>query len=142
MSMTVLWQNTMFIELNFKSGKPAYLQIVDQIKFASAMGDMKPGDSLPSIRALAEELRINRNTVAKAYNELEHEGVVETAPGKGVFIKNCPSPFGPETRNAMLSKVVDAAIVQAHHFQLTREELLNLFIQRYEEFEKRRSRSE
>ena len=132
----------MFIELNFKSGKPAYLQIVDQIKFAAAMGDLKPGDPLPSIRSLAEELRINRNTVAKAYNELEHEGVVEAAPGKGVYIKNCPSPFGPETRHAMLSKVIDAAIVQAHHLQVTREELLNLFIQRYEEFEKRRSRPE
>ncbi len=130
----------MFSELNFKSGKPAFLQIVDQIKFAAAMGDLKSGDPLPSIRALAEKLRINRNTVAKAYNELEHEGIVETSPGKGVYIKNCPSPFSPETRNAMVSKVVDAAIVQAHHLQVNREELLNLFIQRYEEFEKRRNR--
>jgi GntR family transcriptional regulator len=132
----------MFIELNFKSGKPAYLQIVEQIKFSAAMGDIKPGNALPSIRSLAEQLRINRNTIAKAYSILEHEGVVETIQGKGVFIKNTPSPFARETRTEILSKLMDTAIVQAHHFRIPWEELLNLFNQRYKDFENRRSQME
>ncbi|MCA9447989.1 MAG: GntR family transcriptional regulator, partial [Candidatus Omnitrophica bacterium] len=81
----------MFVELNFKSGKPAYLQIVDQIKGAAASGRLAPGEALPSIRALAEELRINRNTVAKAFGELEHQGIVRTLHGKGVFLSTNPT---------------------------------------------------
>ena len=132
----------MFIELNFKSGKPAYLQIMEQIKFSAAMGELHPGDALPSIRSLAEQLRINRNTVAKAYSLLEHEGVVETIQGKGVFIKNTPSPFTRKTRTEILSKLLDTAIVQAHHFRITRKELLKLFNKRYENFKDRRSRKD
>lgn len=142
MCMTALWKNRMFIELNFKSGKPAYLQIVEQVKFSTAMGDAKPGDALPSIRSLAEQLRINRNTVAKAYSILEHEGVVETIQGKGVFIKNAPSPFARETRREIVSQILDNAIVQAHHFRFSREEILKLFNKRYEDFKDRRSQTE
>ncbi|MCR4373680.1 MAG: GntR family transcriptional regulator, partial [Acidobacteria bacterium] len=76
----------MRFELNFKSGKPVYLQVVDQVKAAVASGAAKAGDSLPSIRPLAEELRLNRNTVAKAYTELESQGVIETEAGRGCFI--------------------------------------------------------
>src|SRR5436190_21034403 len=68
----------MVLQINFKSGKPAYLQVVDQIKAAAASGALQPGDALPSIRPLAEELRLNRNTIAKAYAELESLGVIET----------------------------------------------------------------
>ena len=75
----------MFIQLNFKSGMPAYLQIVDRVKAAAASGTLRTGEALPSIRPLAEELRINRNTVAKAYTELENQGVIETLAGKGCF---------------------------------------------------------
>ena len=72
-------------QINFKSGKPVYLQLVDQVKTAVASGAMKSGEALPSIRPLAEELRVNRNTVAKAYTELENQGVIETLAGKGCF---------------------------------------------------------
>ena len=78
----------MRIHLNFKSGKPVYLQVVDQVKSAAASGAIRPGESLPSIRPLAEELRVNRNTVAKAYAELESQGVIETIAGKGCFIRD------------------------------------------------------
>ena len=57
----------MLIQLNFKSGKPVYLQVVDQVKAAAASGALRVGEPLPSIRPLAEQLRVNRNTVAKAY---------------------------------------------------------------------------
>ena len=70
----------MMIQINFKSGKPVYLQVVDQIKAAAASGAIKPGEPLPTIRPLSEELRLNRNTIAKAYAELENQGVIETQP--------------------------------------------------------------
>ena len=78
----------MLLQINFKSGKPVYLQVVDQIKAAAASGTMQTGEALPSIRPLAEELRVNRNTIAKAYGELESQGVIETIPGKGCFLKS------------------------------------------------------
>ena len=84
----------MRFQLNFKSGKAVYLQLVDQVKVAAAAGALQPGDPLPGIRPLAEELRVNRNTVAKAYTELESQGVIETVAGKGCFVRdqgNSPS---------------------------------------------------
>lgn len=116
----------MLISLNFKSGKPAYLQIVEQVRYAAAMGELRPGDILPSIRVLAERLRLNRNTVAKAYAELEREGVVESERGKGVFCKAGQSPLSKEARTAILTDAVDLAVVQALHFKVSREELIAL----------------
>ena len=77
----------MLFQLNFKSGKAVYLQLVDQVKLAAASGTLQAGDALPAIRPLAEELRVNRNTVAKAYAELESQGVIETIVGKGCFVR-------------------------------------------------------
>lgn len=126
----------MLIRLNFKSGKPAYLQIVEQVKYAAATGELRPGDPLPSIRLLAEELRVNRNTVAKAYTQLEHEGVVETQRGKGVYVSDNHSPLGKETRSKILSEAVDVTIVQALQFQVGRRDLLDLVDRRFKDFEK------
>src|SRR5947208_133914 len=68
----------MLLQINFRSGMPVYLQVVDQIKAAAAAGALRVGEALPSIRPLAEELRVNRNTIAKAYNELASQGVIES----------------------------------------------------------------
>lgn len=127
----------MLIQLNFKSGKPVYLQVVDQVKAAAASGALRPGEALPSIRPLAEELRINRNTVAKAYAELEAQGVIETIAGRGCFLKDSRSPFRKEVRKAMLAQEIDAAIVQAHHLQVDKEEFLALVQERLEKFEQK-----
>src|SRR5438093_11586055 len=120
----------MIIQLNFKSGKPVYLQIVDQIKAAAASGALQPGEALPYIRPLAEELRVNRNTIAKAYSELESMGVIETLPGKGCFLKENQSPLRKEVRRKMLILEIDQAIVQAHHLQVPRHEFLELIHER------------
>jgi GntR family transcriptional regulator len=127
----------MLIQLNFKLGKPVYLQVVDQIKAAAASGALRPGESLPSIRPLAEQLRINRNTVAKAYAELEGEGVIETIAGKGCFLKENNSPFKKEVRRRMLADDIDAAIVQAHHLQVDEKDFMSLVRERLDEFEQR-----
>ena len=125
----------MLIQLNFKSGKPVYLQVVDQVKAAAASGALRVGEPLPSIRPLAEELRINRNTVAKAYAELEGQGVIETVPGRGCFLKENNSPFRKDIRLKMVAEEIDAAIVQAHHLRVENEDFLDLVKERLEVFE-------
>ena len=132
----------MFLQLNFKSGMPVYLQIVDQIRTAAASGIIRAGDVLPSIRPLAEELRVNRNTVAKAYAELESQGVVETLPGKGSFLKENNSPLKKEVRRRLLIEEIDGAIVQAHHLQVPRPEFLELVDERFDALEKKQRAQE
>ncbi|HZR19574.1 MAG TPA: GntR family transcriptional regulator [Verrucomicrobiae bacterium] len=127
----MLWQ------INFKSGKPVYLQVVDQVKAAAASGAMQAGEALPSIRPLAEELRVNRNTIAKAYTELESQGVIETIPGKGCFIKSNNSPLKKEVRRKLLIEEIDQVIVQAHHLQVPAGEFLSLVRDRLAEIEER-----
>ena len=132
----------MLIQINFKSGMPVYLQVIDQIKAAAASGGLRPGEPLPSIRPLAEELRINRNTVAKAYTELESQGIIETIPGKGCFLKENNSPYKKEVRMKMLSDEIDAAIVQAHHLQVSNAEFVDLDQKRLEIFEQKSKRNQ
>lgn len=120
----------MLLKINFKSGLPIYLQIVDQIKAVAASGALRPGESLPSIRPLAEELRVNRNTVAKAYSELESLGVIETLPGRGCFLNENHSALRKEVRRKLLTEEIDQAIVQAHHLQVPRDEFLKLVQER------------
>jgi GntR family transcriptional regulator len=125
----------MVFQINFKSGKPVYLQVVDQVKAAAASGAMQPGEPLPSIRPLAEELRVNRNTIAKAYSELESLGVIETQAGRGCFLKENHSPLRKEVRRKLLTEEIDQAIVQAHHLQVPREEFLDLVNERLDALE-------
>ena len=127
----------MLFQLNFKSGKPVYLQVVDQVKAASASGALQPGEPLPSIRPLAEQLRVNRNTIAKAYAELESQGVIETIPGKGCFLRENHSPFTKRVRDQLLIKEVDEAVVTAHHLQVDRDAFLALVKERLDYFERK-----
>jgi len=126
-------------QLNFKSGKPVYLQLVDQVKSAAASGAVQPGELLPSIRPLAEELRVNRNTVAKAYTELENQRVIETIAGKGCFVRESGSPFKKDIRLKLLAQEIDDAVVQAHHLQIARTEFLRLAEDRFDAFEHKRT---
>ena len=131
----------MVFELNYKSAKPVYLQVVDQVKAAVASGAARAGDALPSIRPLAEELRVNRNTIAKAYTELENQGVIETLAGRGCFITNQPSPLRTEARLKLLTEEIDDAVIEALHLQVGRAEFLRLAGDRFESFAKRRARA-
>src|SRR6267143_2974544 len=76
----------MLFRPNPSLGVPIYLQLMEQVKHAIETGALRPGDQLPGIRPLAEELVMNPNTVAKAYRELEHEGVIELRHGSGAFV--------------------------------------------------------
>jgi len=116
----------MILHINFKSGMPIYLQIADQVRAAAASGAVRPGEALPSIRPLAEELRVNRNTVAKAYAELESQGVIETLPGRGCFLKENQSALRKKVRRELLIEDIDQVIVRAHHLQVPHDEFLEL----------------
>src|SRR6266516_2390531 len=133
--------DSMRFQLNFKSGKPVYLQVVDQVKAAAASGALRPGEPLPSIRPLAEQLRLNRNTVAKAYTELESQGIIETVGGKGCFLSANNSPFKKEVRLKLLTDEMDAAVIQAHHLQVGRKEFLQLTEERFDLLEEKRAQA-
>jgi GntR family transcriptional regulator len=130
----------MILQVDFQTGKPVYLQLADQIRYAAASGRLRPGEPLPSLRPLAEELRINRNTIAKAYAELESQGIIETIPGKGFFLKQKNSPFSEPARQRLLVTEIDEAVVMAHHLQIDHEKFLALVKERLEYF-KRKSRA-
>ena len=122
----------MLFQVNFKSSKPVYLQLVDQVKTAAASGAIRAGEPLPSIRPLAEDLRVNRNTVAKAYMQLESEGVIETLQGRGCFLKTVQSTLTKDARRRRLAVGLDEVIVQAHHLQVSRGEFIDLVRERFD----------
>jgi GntR family transcriptional regulator len=132
----------MLFQVNFKSGTPVYLQLVDQIRYAAASGALKTGEPLPPIRALAEELRVNRNTVAKAYTELESQGVIQTLQGKGCFLSENNSPFKKQVRDKLLLGKIDEAVVAAHHLQIERDAFLALVKERLGFFERKSAKAE
>ena len=131
----------MLFQLNFKSAKAVYLQLVDQVKAASASGAVRPGDALPGIRPLAEELRVNRNTVAKAYAELESQGIIETLAGKGCFVRSNGSPFRKDVRRKLVAETIDDAVIHAHHLQIGKSDFLRLAEDRFDQFERQRTRA-
>ncbi len=132
----------MLFQIDFKSGTPVYLQLVDQIRYAAASGALKSGEPLPPIRTLAEQLRVNRNTVAKAYAELESQGVIQTIQGKGCFLSENNSPFKKQVREKLLQKEIDSAVVTAHHLQVGRDDFLALVRERLDYFERKAGQSE
>jgi GntR family transcriptional regulator len=131
----------MQFRVNFKSGLPVYLQVVEQVKAAAASGALREGEALPSIRPLAEELRVNRNTIAKAYAELENQGVIETIAGKGCFVRPNNSPLRKDMRMKLLTQAIDGAVVQAHHLQVGRTEFVRASEERFDAFERQRERA-
>jgi GntR family transcriptional regulator len=82
----------MNLEIDFRSGIPIYLQVVERIKERLAAGQLKPGDQLPTVRSLASDLRVNFNTIARAYRTMDESGIISTQQGRGTYILEMPSP--------------------------------------------------
>ena len=120
--------------VDYHSGVPVYLQLVQQAKAAVASGTLRAGDQLPSVRAMAEELKLNRNTVARAWAELESEGVLENRQGSGCFVTASVTPLRRAVRNERLATALDQVIVQAHQFQVDDESLRALLDDRLRHF--------
>jgi GntR family transcriptional regulator len=113
-----------------RSGVPLYLQLIEQITRAVALGTLTPGEQLPTVKALALDLTINPNTVARVYRELERDGVIETSPGRGSFVRSNGTPA--EARRAVADialAALDAAIRDAKSLGLLRTDVEQLFAQ-------------
>lgn len=105
------------------SDTPIYRQIVDQVCLAAATGAVQPGDEIPSVRALAERLVINPNTAAKAYNELRREGVIESQPGRGMFIADRRNVLTKTERVRRIQPLLNTLAGQAVVLGLDTDEL-------------------
>jgi GntR family transcriptional regulator len=117
----------MLLRPNPSSGVPIYLQLMEQVKHNIETGALRPGEQLPGIRPLAEELVINPNTVAKAYRELEHEGIIELRHGAGAFVSsNGRAKKATDTLRAGQT-LVTAAVDKLRERGVTDEEIRRLF---------------
>ncbi|MCL6631011.1 MAG: GntR family transcriptional regulator [Alicyclobacillus herbarius] len=117
----------MWLRVDARSSVPMYQQIVDQVKARVAQGLLRPGDRLPSVRDLAGMLAINHNTIAKAYQELERQRVIEVVRGRGTFIAAVGiAPDAAERRQALRDSM-RKWVIEAHHLGMGEQELLELF---------------
>ena len=117
----------MLFKPNPSLGVPIYLQLMEQVKHAIETGALRPGEQLPGIRPLAEELVINPNTVAKAYRELEHEGVIELRHGAGAFVSTQARDRKTSDRLRGAQPLVAATVEKLRARGLTDEEIRRLF---------------
>lgn len=117
----------MLFRPNPSLGVPIYLQLMEQVKHAIETGALRPGEQLPGIRPLAEELVMNPNTVAKAYRELEHEGVIELRQGAGAFVAGNARPKKLTERLRAGQTIVAAAVEKLQARGLSHEEIRRLF---------------
>ena len=114
---------TINLNINTGSNTPIYKQITDQVRMAVASGKLAVDDQLPSIRALAERLVINPNTVARAYADLAREGLIESRAGRGVFVTRKRKMFTREEGWRRLEPLMDAVIGEAMVLDFTPQEL-------------------
>jgi GntR family transcriptional regulator len=117
----------MLFKPNPSSGVPVYLQLMEQVKHSVATGALKHGDQLPGIRRAAEDLVMNPNTVAKAYRELEHEGVIELRHGAGAFIAESKHDGKRSLLTARALSIIQQAIAQLERLNLDVDEIRRLF---------------
>lgn len=123
--------------LDPKSGVPYYKQIILQVEFAIADGRFVTGDQLPTVRSLAVELKINPNTVARAYNELEIRGIVTTQQGTGTFISNRTIRLTEVEREGMLEGLIRPLITKAASYGFAMDEVIDAIRDSYEGMEPR-----
>ena len=113
----------MNLKIDPSSGLPIYHQLIEQIKHSIAIGVMKAEDQLPSVRKLSMDLRINPNTIAKAYNIMEMEGIVYTKRGEGTFISSGASEPSIKSQRAVLRGLVDQVVETAKSMKIPEDEV-------------------
>ena len=120
----------MIFHIDPAGAKPVYQQLMDQIKLAIAGGRLRAGDRLPTVRELAAQLRVNRNTISRVYTELERESVLYTRTGSGTFVSDQVSPFSIAEQRRHLSSIADDLIAQASLYGYSEEDLVKFFSKR------------
>ena len=124
----------MNLEIDFRSGIPIYLQVVDRIKEMIADGRLRLGDQLPTVRALALEMRVNFNTVARAYRILDEAGIISTQQGRGTYILDMPTPEVSEAmRSTTLATLTDRYLVDAIRLGFSPAEILAIIRQQMDQ---------
>lgn len=113
----------MHVSIDTTDARPIYVQIMDEVRRALVVGTLRPEDALPSVRQLAVELRLNPNTVAQAYRELEREGIVYVRRGQGTFVSERALAGGE--RETLARGVAERALVDAHRHGLTSDQLID-----------------
>lgn len=125
----------MFVELDFRSHVPIYVQIVERIKHLVATEALKPGDQLPTVRQLAADLRVNFNTIARAYRLLDEAGVISTQQGRGTYVlESLPPEMATRLRRAALEALVRSFLVEADRLGFEPDEVtsdVETFINRW-----------
>lgn len=125
----------MQIHITEADGTPFYQQVVNQIKFLVASGRLDEGEQLPPVRKLAEQLLVNPNTIARAYRELESEGVVISKRGAGVFVSDAGSPLSRKEKTRILHERIDALLTESVQLGVSVDSLLKLVEQRGRKFD-------
>lgn len=128
----------MQIHITEADGTPFYLQVVNQIKFLVASGRLEEGEQLPPVRRLAQQLLVNPNTIARAYRELEAEGVVASKRGAGVFVSDSGSPLSQKEKTRILNERIDMLLAESSQLGVSVDSLLKLIEQRNRKIENSR----
>ena len=116
------------LQIDFRSGLPIYTQIVNQVQAQVAGGILQPGEQLRTVHALAEELRINFNTIARAYRILDEARIISTQQGRGTFITEVPPPKVRERlRRESLEALTERYISEAIRLEFSKEEISEIF---------------
>jgi len=123
----------MRLNIDPDSGVPVYLQIARGIKRSIALGSLREGEQVPSVREVAETLTVNPNTVAKAYQLLERDGIVISRKGVGTFVADGEVSISGRERRRAVADMLDRALVEAQHLRLDGDEVRALFEERLHE---------
>ena len=125
----------MKLTIDQESSVPIYIQIEDSIHSLIAAGQLQPGEQLPTIRELAAEIRVNLNTVARAYFELDKEGVITTQRGKGTFVSGVPDEKGlAKKRKKLLKSIIASALSEANSLGYSEDEIKKAFKKEYKKW--------
>jgi GntR family transcriptional regulator len=125
----------MAFHIDTGSRVPIYQQLAQQVREGAARGELQPEERLPSVRQMSQDLVVNPNTVARAYIELEREGVVVTRPGLGVFVAQPKSELTKAVRDRRLFESIDRTLTEAVHLGYAAEEVMRLVTQRAARFQ-------
>lgn len=120
----------MHIQISLKDGVPIYRQIVNQVKYMVASGQLISGEEIPAIRVLAQQLQITPNTVVQAYRELEVEGVVNKRRGSGTFISDTRSPLARREQRRIVEERADALLAEARQMNFSLEQTIEILKRR------------
>ena len=113
----------MFFSIDVQSDVAIYLQLVRHVKFAIAAGTIRPGQLLPSVRALSNQVALNPNTVARAFNQLQADGVIETLRGRGMVVRDAAVEICRRERETVLNERIGSVLAEAWHAGLSKKQI-------------------